>query len=306
MNAGPLKVSVVGCGNVGAAAAYAMLLDGTPTELALMDRDAKKLEGLHLDLEHSLSFFETARISASDQVEVCAGSDLIVVTAGARQREGESRLDLIGRNREIFGGLIPSLVKVAPDAIFMIVSNPVDVLTFETLRLSGLPSGRVFGTGTTLDTARFQFHLSQKIGVSPASIQAYILGEHGDSSFPVLSSANVAGEPLLNFKGMDEALALEAFRQTQEAAARIIQSMGYTAYSIGVVVKELMNAIFKNSRKVFPVSTVLQGEYGLSEIALSVPCVLDRSGISEVLTVSLNEQEKNQLQKSAEVLRGLL
>jgi L-lactate dehydrogenase len=297
------KVSVVGCGNVGAAAAYAMLLDGSPSELALFDRDAKKVEGLLLDFEHSLSFFDTARIMGSSDIEVCRDSELVVITAGARQKEGESRLDLLNRNRAIFAELIPQLAHVAPKAIFLVVSNPVDILVKDALALSGFPRNRVFGTGTFLDTARFRFHLSEALCLSPKSVDAFILGEHGESSFPVLSSANIAGKALLSFEGMGEAEALAAYESTREAAAKIIQDMGYTCYSIGVIVKEVMQAIVQHSKQVLPLSTVLEGEYGLHDVALSVPCIVDSSGISGVLEVPLNEKEQKQLQNSADVLK---
>lgn len=300
------KVSVIGAGNVGATAAYAMLLDGTPTELVIMDHNKEKAEGLMLDMEHSMAFLNSTKVVGTDDVRACKNSQLIVVTAGARQQEGETRLDLIKKNRAIFKELIPALAKVAPRAILLIVSNPVDVLTYEAARLSKFPWGRVFGSGTTLDTARLRFHLSQELCLSPKSVEAFILGEHGDTSFPVWSSANVAGMPLLKVPGFSKAQANVAYKDTREAAYRIIHDMGYTCYSIATVIRELMGHIFQHSRVVLPLSVPLHGEYGLKDVALSVPCVLDSTGVSGVVEVPLNRLEKKQLKKSAAVLKSIL
>ncbi|MEK7545175.1 MAG: L-lactate dehydrogenase [Patescibacteria group bacterium] len=283
------KVSVVGCGNVGATAAYAMLLDGTPTELVLIDALKDKAEGLLLDFEHSLSFLNNTK-----------------VTAGARQKEGETRLDLIQKNRTIFQDIIPKLAKVAPNSILLIVSNPVDVLTLEALKLSGFPPSRVFGSGTMLDTARFQFHISEKLCLSPQSIQAFVLGEHGDTSFPVWSSANIAGKSLFEFDSFTKDVADKCYQDTKNAAYRIIHDLGFTCYSIATVIREIMTHIFQHSRIVLPLSVVLKDYYGHSDVALSVPCVLDSTGVSDVIQVPLNEIEQKQLAKSVEVLKSYL
>lgn len=300
------KVSVIGCGNVGAAAAYAMLIDGTPSELALLDLNKEKAEGLVLDFSHSLSFWEQTKIVGSDDYNVVKGSHVVVITAGARQKEGETRLDLIAKNREIFQEMIPKIMKVAPDAILVIVSNPVDVLTYEAAKISGLPHGRVFGTGTMLDTARFQYHIAQKLCLSPKSVDAYVLGEHGDSSFPVFSSANVAGKKLLDFEGFDQKMAEECYKDTQQAAYRIIHDLGYTCYAIGMVIKEVVVSIYSHAKVVVPLSVPLENYYGHSDVALSVPCVLDSDGVSEVLEVPLDEKEQEMLQKSVDTLKSYL
>ena len=296
------KVSVIGCGSVGSAAAYAMLIDGTPTDLVLIDRHKEKANGLALDFEHSLPFWDYTQIEASDDYSVCKNSNLIVVTAGARQQEGETRLDLVKKNKEIFAQIIPALAKVVPESILLIVSNPVDVLTLEALKLSGFPENRVFGTGTMLDTSRFRFHISERLCLSSKSVDAYILGEHGDSSFPVYSTANVAGKPLTDIEGFTEEVMKECYKDTKEAAYRIINDLGYTCYSIGMVIKQIMNHIHDHSRVVVPLSVKLNNYYGHSGVALSVPCVLDSDGVSEVLKVPLNDLEQEQLAKSVKVL----
>ncbi len=300
------KVSVIGCGNVGATAAYAMLLDGSPSELVLIDQNKDKAEGLLLDFEHSLSFLPYTRITASNDYSACKDSNLIVITAGAKQQEGETRLQLINKNRSIFKQIIPALAKVAPKSILLIVSNPVDILTYEAIKLSGFPANRVFGSGTMLDTARFRFHIGAKLKLNPKSIEAYILGEHGDSSFPVYSSANVAGLPLKGISGFTDKVAEKCYQDTKNAAYRIIHDMGYTCYSIGVVIREIMKYIFENSRIVLPLSVKLKDYYGESNVALSVPCVLDSSGISDVIKIPLNKAEQKSLAKSAANLRQYL
>jgi L-lactate dehydrogenase len=300
------KVSVVGCGSVGATAAYAMLLDGTPTEIVLIDNNKDKVHGLLLDFEHSLSLVNYSKITASDDFAACAGSHLVVVTAGARQEEGETRLQLIEKNRKIFQQIIPAIAKAAPDSILLIVSNPVDVLTHEALKLSGFPSSRVFGSGTMLDTSRFRFHISEKLCLNPKSIEAYVLGEHGDTSFPVLSSANVAGKPLFEFEGFTQEVAQQCYQDTKNAAYRIIHDMGFTCYSIATVIREIMMNIFQHSRIVVPLSVQLKNYYGHSNVTLSVPCVLDCNGVSDVLEVPLDKHEQDMLAKSVSTLKSYL
>jgi len=297
------KVSIIGCGNVGATAGYAMLMDGTPTELVMMDRNKEKAEGLVLDLEHSMAFFNATRVTATNDFNACKNSQLVVVTAGARQQEGETRIDLIAKNRALFRDIIPKIAKVAPRAILLIVTNPVDVLTYEASRLSGFPFGRVFGTGTMLDTARLRFHIGEKLCLNPKSVEAFILGEHGDTSFPVWSSANVAGKPLMKMDGFNKKLADVCYKETKNAAYKIIHDLGFTCYSIGTVIKEIMVHIFQNSKIVLPLSVPLKGEYGLKGVALSVPCVLDSSGIANIIEVPLSFAEKRLLKKSAEAMK---
>jgi L-lactate dehydrogenase len=298
------KISVIGCGNVGATAAYAMLLAGTPNEITLIDINKDRANGLLLDFQHSLSFLPYVKIDAGSDLKKTAGSDLIVITAGARQQPGQSRLDLIKINRQIFSKMIPELAKHSPDSILLIVSNPVDVLTLETWKLSGFPRERVFGTGTLLDSSRLQYHLSELLKVNPRDIQAFILGEHGDTSFPVWSSANIAGQSIFKFPHFTQKKADQCYLDTRNAAYRIIHDMGFTCYSIAIVIREIMKAIYENSRIVVPLSTVLKGQYGLRDVALSIPCVLGSQGIAETIEVPLSAREKKLLQQSAQTLKS--
>lgn len=298
------KVSIIGCGSVGATAAYALMLDAVASELVIFDIKKEHSEGIALDLEHSLAFLPYTKIVATDDYADCANSSLVVVTAGARQKEGETRLDLIRKNKAIFDDIIPKIARVAPDAILLIVSNPIDILTLEASRLSKFPRNRVFGTGTFLDTARLQFHLSEALSLSPHSVEAFVLGEHGDASFPVWSCADIAGKSLASYKGFNQKIADECYEKTRTAAYRIIHDVGFTCYSIATVIREVTRHIVHNSRVVVPLSVVLQGEYGYKDVALSVPCILGRDGIIEVVEMQLNEAERAQLEKAVTILKG--
>lgn len=300
------KISIVGCGNVGATSAYALLLDGIATHLTLIDLDKDKAKGIMLDLEHSLPFTPAVKLEASSEMSACKDSNVVIITAGARQREGQTRLELIETNRKIFKDIIPKIAKAAPDSILIIVSNPVDVLAYEALKASKFPWQRVFGTGTVLDTARFQFHLSEKLKISPRSVDAYIMGEHGDSSFPVLSSANIMGIPLGEFPGFCDKDADKCYLNTRDAAYRIINDVGYTCYSISTALRELVKAIFENTNQVFLLSALLKNYYGHSGLCLSVPCVLGRDGIRQVLEVPLSKEEQGKLAESVKTIRNYL
>lgn len=300
------KVTIVGAGNVGATAAYAMLVDGRLSELVLIDRDKKKAEGIVLDMEHSMPFFDYTKVIGTDDFSLCKNSHLVVITAGAKQMPGESRLNLIDKNRAIIKDIVPKIVKAAPNAILLVVTNPVDILTYEAYKISGLPRGKVFGSGTMLDTARFRFHISERLCLSPKSVEAFILGEHGDSSFPVWSSANVAGMPLNKFEGFSKRVGQECYQETKNAAYRIINDVGYTCYSIATVIREIMSHIFQHSRIVLPLSVPLENYYGISKVSLSVPCILDSSGVTDTLKIPLNATEVAMLKKSASTLKSLL
>jgi L-lactate dehydrogenase len=300
------KVTIIGAGRVGITAAFTMYLKNTAQEIMLYGRDKDKLIGEQLDFMHSLSFLGTTHITVGSEPSELAGSDIIVFTAGAAQEPGETRLDLVKKNTAILESMIPDIIKHAPESLILLVTNPVDVLTYKTLLLSKLPRGRVFGSGTTLDTARFRFHLSEYLGVNPKSVHAYILGEHGDSSFPTLSSANVGGQLITSMKDFSHEKALEAYTKARDAAYKIIAAKGATYYAIGVVINQLVHAILTDAGRVYPLSVLLDGEYGHKGVALSVPCVLGRTGIERVIEIPLSEEEKLKLQISVETLKKYL
>ncbi len=300
------KVAVIGCGRVGISAAYTMYLKNTAHEIMLFGRDKEKLVGEQLDFMHSLSFLGTTHITIGEKYDDLKGSDIIIFTAGVSQKPGDTRLDLIKNNQEIIESMIPEIVKNAPDAIIIMVTNPVDILTYKTAKLAKLPRGRVFGSGTTLDTARFRFHLSEFLKVNPKSIHGYILGEHGDSSFPTLSSVNVGGQPISTMEGFSPEKAMEAYTKARDAAYRIIATKGATYYAIAVVINQLVEVILHNSKRVHPVSIPLEGEYGFTNVALSVPCVLGRNGVERIIQIPLSPEEKEKMKHSVEVLSKFL
>ncbi|MFZ2206480.1 MAG: L-lactate dehydrogenase [Microgenomates group bacterium] len=300
------KVTIIGAGRVGITAAFTMYLKNTAQEIMLYGRDKDKLIGEQLDFMHSLSFLGTTHITVGSEPEELAGSDIVVFTAGAAQEQGETRLDLVKKNTAILESIIPDIVKHAPDSIILMVTNPVDVLTYKTVLLSKLPRTRVFGSGTTLDTARFRFHISESLHVNPKSVHAYILGEHGDSSFPTLSSANVGGQLLATMKDFSHDKALEAYAKARDAAYKIIAAKGATYYAIGVVINQLIHAILTDAKRVYPLSITLDGEYGHKGVSLSVPCVLGRNGIERIIELPLSEEEQLKMQLSVETLKKYL
>lgn len=300
------KISIIGIGNVGATTAYTLLVEGLVNELVLVSRSQEKANGEKLDLEHSLPFLKHARIYATTKYKDIKDSDIVVVTAGVKQKAGESRSDVVVQNSKIIEDIIPKIVKNASDAIIIIVSNPVDILTLKASQLSKLPPGKIIGTGTMLDTARFRFHLSEFLKVNPRSIHAYILGEHGDSSFPVLSSATIGGRALRRFPGYSDNKALEAFEKARTAAYRIINAKGATYYAIAVVTSKLIEAILRDTKSVLPASIPLDGFYGHQDVALSVPCIIGEGGAENVVELSLSDDEQEKLAKSVETLKRYL
>ena len=300
------KVSIIGCGKVGMTAAYSLLHRGDVDELVLFGRSKEALIGEKLDLEHGLSFLTTATITATDSYTDVADSDVVVFTAGAAQQPGETRLDLTKKNVAIIEDAIPKIVAHAPHAVILVVANPVDILTYKAYLAAGLPKGRVFGSGTTLDSARFRFHLSEFMNVHPRSIHAYVLGEHGDHSFPALSSANIGGQSLNEFPNFTEEKALRAYQKARAAAYTIIKSKGATYYAIGADIASIVSTILKDKRSVLAVSIPLHSYYGLNGIALSVPCVVGKNGVEQVLKANLSSHEQKLLARAAAALKEYL
>lgn len=301
------KVAIVGCGRVGMATAFALLVEGIPNELLLFGRSLEKIKGEELDLEHSLPFLKHAVVHATDNYEELRDSDVVIVTAGYSQSDQDTdRLDLTEKNRVIIQDMIPRIARHAPEAIIIIVTNPVDILTYEAYKLAGLPKGKIFGTGTILDTARFRFHVSEHVKVNPASVHAYILGEHGDSSFAALSSATIGGQSLLSFPAMTEEKAQQAYEKSRDAAYKIVAAKGATYYAIAVATVKLVKTILRDSKQVFPVSIPLHNYHGHSGVALSVPCVIGRSGVEQVVELKLSWDEKQRLEKSVQTLKQYL
>ncbi|KAK7857547.1 L-lactate dehydrogenase B [Quercus suber] len=303
------KISVVGAGNVGMAIAQTILTQDVADELVLIDAMADKLRGEMLDLQHAAAFLPRTKIHASVDYELTFGSDLCIVTAGARQLPGESRLNLLQRNVALFRGIIPPLARYSPETILLIVSNPVDVLTYVAWKLSGFPSNRVIGSGTNLDSSRFRFLIADHLDVNAQDVQAYIVGEHGDSSVALWSSISVGGVPVLSFLEKQqiayEKVTLENIhKEVIDSAYEVISLKGYTSWAIGYSVANLARSILRDQRKVHPVSVVANGFYGIEggDVFLSLPAQLGRGGVLGVTNVHLTDEEAHRLRDSAKTI----
>ncbi|KAM4036622.1 L-lactate dehydrogenase B chain [Anomaloglossus baeobatrachus] len=302
------KITVVGVGQVGMACIISILQKELADELALVDILEDKLRGEMLDLQHGSLFLKTPTIVADKDYSVTKNSRIVVVTGGVRQQEGESRLNLVQRNVDVFKFIIPQVVKYSPDATLIVVSNPVDIMTYVTWKLSGLPQSRVIGSGTNLDSARFRYLISQKLGVHTSSCHGFVLGEHGDSSVPVWSGVNVAGVSLQSLNpdigtDKDPENWKEVHKQVVDSAYEVIKLKGYTNWAIGMSVADLSESITKNLCRVHPVSTMVKGFYGINdEVFLSLPCVLNGQGLVEVVNQKLRDDEVAQLKNSADTL----
>lgn len=298
------KVTIIGCGNVGMTAAFSILHNDLVNELVLFGRSREKLIGEELDVNHSLPFLHPANVYASDDYNDVSGSDMVIITAGAAQKPGETRLDLTKKNLSIIEPIIENVLKYAPEAVVLIVSNPVDILTYRANQIAGFKNGRIFGSGTTLDTARFRYHLSKYLNVNPKSIHAYILGEHGDHSFPFLSGANIGGNHLTTFEGFSTEIANEAFQNARDAAYKIIEAKGSTYYGIGAAIASFVKMVLSDTKSVRPVSVPITDWYGNGGIAVSLPCIIGRNGVERKLQLPLNELEQQQLATACQTLKS--
>ncbi|XP_069821222.1 L-lactate dehydrogenase A chain [Dendropsophus ebraccatus] len=302
------KVTIVGVGAVGMACAISVLQKDLADELALVDVIEDKLKGEMMDLQHGSLFLKTPKIVSGKDYSVTANSKLVVVTAGARQQEGESRLNLVQRNVNIFKFIIPNIVKYSPNCILLIVSNPVDVLTYVAWKISGFPKHRVIGSGCNLDSARFRYLMGEKLGIHPLSCHGWVIGEHGDSSVPVWSGVNVAGVSLKTLNPdmgteNDKENWKEVHKQVVDSAYEVIKLKGYTSWAIGLSVADLAETTLKNLRRVHPISTMVKGMYGVKEdVFLSIPSVLGNQGITDVVNMTLKPDEEERLRKSADTL----
>lgn len=306
-DAHPTRVAVIGMGNVGATFAYALLLSGMAAEIVLIDANRAKAEGEAMDLNHAIPFTHPTKLWVGDYSD-CAGAAVTVLAAGAPQATGETRLDLIKKNAAIWRSIVPQVSKHNAAGILLIATNPVDVLTYAAWKLSGWPSQKVIGSGTILDTARFRYLLSLQLGVDAQSVHAYIIGEHGDSEVPVWSSANIAGMRMPEFyktQGIpyDPAAMEGIFRQTRDAAYRIIERKGATYYAVAAGLMRITQAILRNQRTVLSVSSLIADYYGLNDVCFSLPTVVDRGGVEQILRLELDATELERLRHSAEVLK---
>jgi L-lactate dehydrogenase len=286
------------------------MIRGLASELVLIDANAEKAIGEMMDFNHGLSFTRPMHIAAGGYEE-CAGSQVVVIAAGTAQKPGETRLDLLARNAAIFRQIVPQVVKNNPGGIILIATNPVDILTYVSLGVSGLPPARVIGSGTILDTSRFRFLLGQYFGVDARSVHAYIIGEHGDSEIPVWSMANIGGVRLQEFAPLGSREYVQEdmdrlFAQVRDAAYEIIKRKGSTYYAIGLGLVSIVESILGDYRRVLSVSTLMTGQHGVEGMCLSLPCVVGAEGVEEILTLNIEREEESGFRASADKLKATL
>ncbi len=302
-------MGIVGTGRVGCTMAYSLLYSGVASQVLLVNRDRSRAEGEAADLEHAVPFSRECRVEVGDYEDL-TDSDVVAITAGPRMDPAATRLDLVGRSAAMFREMLPAIVAAAPDAVLVIATNPVDVMTEAVIRYSGLPSHQVMGSGTLLDTARFRYLLGHYYQVDPNSVEAYIIGEHGDGQVAVFSSARIAGVRLAEYArqltGEYRLSDVEAmFEEVRRAAYEIKARKGATYYGIGTALVRIVEAVLRDENAVFPVSTRLAGEYGLNNVSLSLPAVINRRGIARVIAPELDEREQAALKRSAGLLLEL-
>ena len=310
----PRKAAVIGCGFVGSATAFTLMQSRLFSELVLLDVNMEKADGEAKDIAHGIPFAGQMKIYAGTYDDA-ADAAIIIITAGANQKPGETRLDLVQKNTAIYQSIIPEIVKRDFGGILLIVSNPVDILTYVALKLSGLPENRVLGSGTVLDTARLKYALGEHLGVDSRSVHSFIIGEHGDSEIAAWSSTNVSGIPLNDFCEMrghfNHDAAMDAIAEkVKNSAYEIISKKQATYYGIAMSVKRICECIVRNERSILPVSAMMHGEYGIEDITLSMPAIVGIGGVETHVPIALSEEEAEKLVESAkklkEVAKGLI
>lgn len=295
------KIVIVGIGAVGSTTAYTLLLRERADELVLIDANQNKAIGDALDMNHGRPFLGKSKVWAGTY-EDCKGADIIIITAGAAQKPGETRIDLLKRNGAIFESIINQVVKYNTEGILLIASNPVDIMSYFSWKKSNLPVNRVIGSGTLLDSARFRYLIGEHLHIDPRSIHAHIVGEHGDSELPLWSLANVAGTQL----GLNSEEQEHIFTSTRDAAYQIIDAKGSTYYAIALALDRICTAILRDEGSVLNVSTHLVDYHGVSDVYLGVPCIVDRHGVREILDLEITDSEKELLHRSAAKLKEII
>lgn len=301
------KAAIVGCGFVGSATAFALMESGLFSDLVLIDSNEAKAEGEAMDISDGIPFAEPTQVRAGTYKDA-EDAAVIIVTAGANQKPGETRLDLVQKNAGIFKSIIPEITKLSFHGILLVIANPVDILTYVAVKLSGYDETRVIGSGTVLDTARLRYALGEMLEVDSRSVHSFIIGEHGDSEIPVWSSANVSGIPLADFwkmrhEGDPSAGLQEIGDRVRNSAYEIISRKGATYYGIAMAAKRVCEALVRDERSILTISSMMHGEYGVDGIALSAPSIVGAEGLIQHVPISLSWQERDALQKSASTLR---
>lgn len=304
------KISIIGAGFVGATSAFALMMGGLASNIVIVDINKEKSEGEAMDLSHGVPFVKPVDVSSGDYPDT-KDSDIVVITAGIGQKPGESRLDMIGKNLKVFKSIVPEVVKYSPNAILLVVSNPVDILTYITYKLSGFPKERVIGSGTVLDTSRFKYLLSEHFDVDARNIHTYIMGEHGDSEIATWSLTNIAGMNVDEFcqkccARCDGKFKYNIYNDVKNAAYNVIEKKGATYYAVALAVKRIVEAILRDEKSILTVSTLLEGQYGIENIYIGVPSIIGIDGVNKVLEVPLSEDELLRLKESAVTLKRVL
>lgn len=297
------KIVLVGNGAVGSSYAYALLNQGLCDDLVIVDLDEGKAKGDVRDLNHGIAYAPTPMNIRYGSYKDCKDAALVVICAGAAQKLGETRLDLVNKNVRIFKSIVESIMDSGFNGIFLVATNPVDILSYVTWKFSGLPKGRVIGSGTILDSARFRYLVGKEFDTAPISVHGYIIGEHGDSQFPVWSSANIAGTPVA--KRLSEERKEEIAVEVRDAAYEIIKAKGATYYGIAMGLIRITKAILKNEHVVLPVGALVEGEYGHQDVFIGIPSVITRNGIKKIVELSLTEDEDEKLTKSVQTLKEI-
>jgi L-lactate dehydrogenase len=303
------KIALIGTGFVGSSYAFALLNQGIANELVLIDMNNEKADGDARDLNHGLAFASPMKIHAGDYND-CKEADIVVITAGANQKRGETRLDLVGKNIKIFKGIVEQVMDSGFDGIFLVATNPVDILTYATWKFSGLPKERVIGSGTILDTARLRYLVGVHFDIDTRNIHAYIMGEHGDTEFPVWSHTTIGASHISELIDMNKDEVQkdlnDIFVNVRDAAYQIIERKGATYYGIAMGLARITKAIFNDENSILTVSALLESEYDQKDIYIGVPAIINREGIRKVVELPLNEKEKSQFNHSAQTLKSVM
>lgn len=304
------KISIIGAGNVGSTTAYTLMLSGLVSELVIVDKNKEKAEGESMDIIHGLPFVKPMKIYSGDYPSI-EGSDIVIIAAGSSIGVGQSRLELVGKSVEIFKEILEQVVKYASNSIVLVVSNPVDIMTYVTYKLTGFPKNKIIGSGTVLDTARFKSLIGEHLSVDPRSVEGYILGEHGDSEVAAWSVTSVGGiaiEDYCNQTGSCSGnLTKEVLAQSVRVSGyEVARKKGATQFAVSLATTRIVQSIFRNENSVLTVSSLLEGEYGMENVCLSVPTIVNANGVEKILKVNLAEKELVDLQSSGKLLKDVI
>lgn len=303
------KCAIIGCGFVGSSIAFNLMNSGMFSEMVLIDVCKEKAQGEAMDLNHGISFTSPMKIYSGDYSDL-ADCSIVIITAGANQKPDETRLDLVSKNIAIYKKIIPQIVEVNKECILLVVSNPVDILTYAAIKISGFDSSRVIGSGTVLDTARLKYLLGDHLGVDNRSVHAFIIGEHGDSELAVWSSANVSGIDLDDFCEISgkchDSTFRKLFEEVRDSAYSVIEKKGATYYAIAMAVRRIVKAIIRDENSIMPVSCMPRGHYGIDDVCIGIPAVVGAGGIKEILDIRLDESENKQLAESVMKLKSVI